>query len=239
MLTTLTDYITNRRFTHDNQNTVDSGPPSGIQIIDMTYRQGRDAGTLLFNVLLDNLQPFIKTITVSNFANLVADTSTLMVGSKTYTFVTSGAAGDQINIGGSNNATATAIRNKIASDLVTSELQSAQVSTNVITLTGLADGTDFNLSTNAATALTLTTTQTGYTASGSAKVQIWVYDGLFGMWCKSELLTFPPPDAGDNKYPFAAKSIIAGQIPGITVTDLSGSITISAVTASRSVGGSF
>ncbi len=117
---------------------------------------------------------YVKTITVTTFGNLVADTSTLTVGTKTYLFKASGAAGDQINIGASNDATATNIRTKINTDLVTGELQSATVLTNVVTLTGLATGVTFPLSTNAPTALTLATTVTGNAAVTGVKASATV-----------------------------------------------------------------
>ncbi len=153
-----------RQLTHNIQDTIDSGSPTNTQIIDLTARQAVMAGTLLFNVKLSNPLAYVKTITVAVFGNLVADTSTLTVGTKTYTFKSSGATGDQINIGASNDATATNIRTKINTDLVTGELQSATVLTNVVTLTGLASGVTFALSTNAPTALTLATTTTGSAA---------------------------------------------------------------------------
>jgi hypothetical protein len=135
---------------------------------------------------------YVKTITVADYSLLVADTSTLTVGTKTYLFKSSGATGDQINIGASNNATASNIRTKINTDLVTGELQSTAVSNALITLTGLASGATFALSTNASSALTLATTTTGNAASSgtAASCEISLEGRFFIAGTQTEIM-FP------------------------------------------------
>lgn len=117
------------------------------------------------------------TITVAAFGNLVAGTSTLTVieydaaGNVTtttvFTFVSGAPSGNQIQIGASNDATATNI--EAAIEALASI--SSSVATNVVTYQGLSTGEQVAISTNAPTALTLATTDTGDTGRGSLTIQ--------------------------------------------------------------------
>ena len=96
----------------------------------------------------------VKTITVSS--NPAAN-DTLVVGGKTYTFVTGTPSTDQIQIGADAAATATNIATQISTDTATT-LCTATAASEVVTATANNTGTDFACSQGTGATLTIATT---------------------------------------------------------------------------------
>jgi len=93
----------------------------------------------------------VTTILVADNTEIVADTTTLTVDGRVYLFKTSGAVGNQINIGGNANATAANIQAKLNNR----DGYVATVSTATTTLKGLTTGA-LSVTTNTADAFTIT-----------------------------------------------------------------------------------
>ncbi len=92
----------------------------------------------------------VETIEVAENDNITAGTTTITIDGRVYTFVASGAVGNQINKGADEAGTATNIKNKIANR----KGYEASVSTATVTVKGRDDG-ELIISTNAPTAFTL------------------------------------------------------------------------------------
>lgn len=179
---------------------------------------------LVVNHMITNLnKPTIKTIVVANNGNIVADTSTITVGSTSYLFKASGATDNQINKGGSASATATNIVTKLLADFVNIDeplLDNVEIdaddNTKVI-ITGLDNGDTFTLSTNAPTAFTIATAQAGV-GLPLISFQVWKYNGLAANFVmvyegnvdvgKSELRLNLHGDSGFVVYPIVTNATI-------------------------------
>lgn len=107
---------------------------------------------------------WIKTVKVRDNTAIIAGTSTLTVGTKSYLFVASGATGDQINIGAAASNTATNIATILTTDAATIGIATAIAATDTVTITGLVTGADFIFKTNTPVGFILKTTRTGNTA---------------------------------------------------------------------------
>lgn len=110
----------------------------------------------------------IKRLTINN-SEIVSDTTTVSVGTQTYTYVDASPSANEILIGANSNATASNTRTKLLADLVgeSGELTNVRIGLsgnnegNVLTLSGLSNGSDFTLSTNNTDALEILTLQNG------------------------------------------------------------------------------
>lgn len=129
-------------------------PASPGDVISKSFKGGVDAVAAV---------AYVKRVTVADYTKLTDAVSTVTVAGVVFTFVSGAPSTHQVQIGSSNNQTASRLATALAA-IVPASIASVSVSNAVVTITGLADGTDLTLTTNQSDALTLTTVTSGNAA---------------------------------------------------------------------------
>lgn len=123
----------------------------------------------------------VKDINVASITGLAG--KILRVGAKTYVFVAADPAGDEILIGADAAETEDNIKDKIQADSLYTRCTAA-INTNKVRCTATTAGTDFLVTTDAPSLLTITTVTANVESVGYTDIQEW-YDPAY-----------VPPDLG-------------------------------------------
>jgi hypothetical protein len=154
-------------------------PTYGLDVVaNNTFVSGGTGAANSNAFTLDGGVRALAVITITNYSNLVASSSTVTVAGTTFTWISGASSGTNIQIGTSNNTTAANLQTALA--LGTPNTVYSYVSGNIVYVYARATSTaSITVSTNAATAISYTSTGNSAAIAGTpASVTVTASSGV-------------------------------------------------------------